>query len=169
MKITLRSFLQRPRPDARPNTATLQGRRSTGASTKARSGWTPRLRCRYASSPNGGVQGGVPLRPQNVESGPSAWEPSVRFLGHEGMREGAVGGLRCSCCVHASQLSSAAVKTYAKRPLYFIPTILPRVRPRDYWLMSEATDEQIRQLAEASEGAEMSCGVSGSAYHMGLR
>lgn len=54
-------------------------------------------------------------------------------------------------------------------PTVFIPTILPRVRPRDYWLMSEATDEQIRQLAEASEGAEMSCGVSGSAYHMGLR
>src|SRR5208283_3743611 len=46
------------------------------------------------------------------------------------MREGAVAGLRCSCCVHASQLSSAAVKTYAKRPLFF-PTILPRVRPRD--------------------------------------
>ena len=38
-----------------------------------------------------------------------------------------------------------------------------------YWLMSEATDEQIRQLAEASEGAEMSCGISGIAYHMGLR
>ncbi len=38
-----------------------------------------------------------------------------------------------------------------------------------HWLMSEATDEQIRQLAEASEGAELSCGISGSAYHMGLR
>ena len=44
---------------------------------------------------------------------------------------------------------------------------VPRDRLRV--VLTDAIAEQIRQLAEASEGAEMSCGIWGIAYHMGLR